>query len=312
MAGRSGRVRQGYKPRARWLRAHRRMGVGPAPEAAVQPGHRALQVRRAVRYGLHRRHARRGRAQSAPPQRRAARRRGIHPRGAAQAPDQGEILGGSRADATGPPAARRRVRRPPQGAGDLSQARRRRQVRRARRADRAPRRRQQAPRRLHVRALGRRGGRSRVPVSLRHVPTRGPPVKARQARRVAHVQSGTHRRVGRVRGGAGEGVEGRDGRRVGLRVRRRGRRRRRNRRPKFRFFRRARRPQSQVLPPLRPREGVRATREARTGAARLSRGAVVRAELERVGTLRRRRGDAAPIARPGGGARARAHHGDGA
>ena len=30
MAGRSGRVRQGYKPRARWLRAHRRMGVGPA------------------------------------------------------------------------------------------------------------------------------------------------------------------------------------------------------------------------------------------------------------------------------------------
>ena len=124
VAGRSGRVRQGYKPRARWLRAHRRMGVGPAPEAAVQPGHRALQVRRAVRYGLHRRHARRGRAQSAPPQRRAARRRGIHPRGAAQAPDQGEILGGSRADATGPPAARRRVRRPPQGAGDLSRARR--------------------------------------------------------------------------------------------------------------------------------------------------------------------------------------------
>ena len=85
MAGRSGRVRQGDKPRARWLRAHRRMGVGPAPEAAVQPGHRALQVRRAVRHGLRRRHARRGRAQSAPPQRRAARRRGIQTRGAAQA-----------------------------------------------------------------------------------------------------------------------------------------------------------------------------------------------------------------------------------
>ena len=55
-----------------------------------------------------------------------------------------------------------------------------------------------------------------------------------------------------------------------------------------------------------------ARREARTGAARLSRGAVVRAELERVGTLRRRRRDAAPIDRPGGGARSRAHHGDGA